>query len=247
MKTLLKQTAISFIDTILPPRCVVSGQIVDRQGMIAPDIWAKLDFIRKPQCHTCGFPFDFDVVEGALCASCLDYPKSFDSARAALKYDDASRDLILGFKHADKTHAALAFTPWLKMAGQEMLEEADALIPVPLHPWRLIRRRYNQAAIMAQYLARETNAPVLVDALRRVRPTPPQGHMDAKERYRNVRKAFAVEPKRLPDVKGKTLILMDDVYTTGATVNECTKVLKKAGASKVHILTLARVVKDGFG
>lgn len=247
MKQLLKRGIASCVDTVLPPRCVISGETVDKQGMIAPHMWRQLDFIHGAKCDACGFPFGFDVMEGSLCASCIDYPKSFDSARSALKYDDISRDLILGFKHGDQTHAARAFTPWLKAAGKDMLGVADCIVPVPLHRLRLIKRRYNQAAIMAQYLSKETGVPVLVDGLKRVRSTPPQGHMDTKARYRNVRKAFVVNPKRLNTLAGKTVILMDDVYTTGATVNECTKALKKAGVAAVHVLTLARVVKDGFG
>jgi ComF family protein len=247
MKALVKHAANLALDTILPPRCVMSGQLVDSQGMIAPDIWAALDFIADPKCDTCGFPFDFDVSEGSLCASCLDYPPSYDSARAAIKYDDASRSIILGFKHADKTHAAAAFTPWLKLAGNDILERADILIPVPLHRRRLIARRYNQAAIIAQYLSKETGVPAMLDALQRRRSTKPQGHMSASQRFKNVRSAFALNPEHLQSIEGKNVVLADDVYTTGATVNECTKVLKAAGAQEVHILTLARVARDGFG
>jgi ComF family protein len=215
--------------------------------MIAPDIWGALDFIADPKCDTCGFPFDFDVSAGSLCASCLDYPPSYDSARAAIKYDEASRSIILGFKHADKTHAAAAFTPWLKLAGQRMLEQGDLLIPVPLHRRRLIARRYNQAAIIAQYLSKETGVPARLDALHRKRATTPQGHLSASQRFKNVRSAFAINPAHAQSIEGKKIILIDDVYTTGATVNECTKVLKAHGAQEVHILTLARVARDGFG
>jgi ComF family protein len=247
MKARVKQAAAMALDTILPPRCVISGKIVDAHGMIAPDIWGELDFVADPKCDTCGFPFDFDVSEGSLCASCLDYPPSYDSARAALKYDEASRGVILGFKHADKTHAAAAFMPWLKLAGQRMLEQSDMLIPVPLHRRRLIARRYNQAAIIAQYLSKDTGVPAILDALQRKRATKPQGHMSASQRFKNVRSAFVLNPEHVQSVEGKVITLIDDVYTTGATVNECTKVLNAAGAGEVHILTLARVARDGFG
>jgi ComF family protein len=232
------------VDTVLPPRCIVSGQMVERQGMIAPEIWAGLVFIAEPFCATCGFPFDFEVDKDSLCASCLANPPPYTSARSALKYGDVSRDMILGFKHADKTHAVRAFIPWLKRAGAEMLKDADMLVPVPLHYFRLITRRYNQSAVIANALSHETGIQIIPDLLKRTRATPSQGHLTAKQRFRNVRRAFAINSRH--DVKDKTIILVDDVYTTGATVRECAKVLKKAGAKDVHILTLARVVREGY-
>lgn len=231
------------LNTILPPRCVLSGDMVDQQGMISPQSWAQLDFIHDPLCQSCGAPFGYEVQQGAHCASCIDYPPPFDSARAALKYNDASRNLVLGFKHADKTHGALAFVPWLKTAGRDMLSSADALIPVPLHRWRLLKRRYNQSAIIGHYLSKDTKIPMLHDALIRTRYTPVQGHMSHDERRKNVRKAFIANPVHEDDIKDKTLVLIDDVYTTGSTVKECTKALRKAGAKKIHILTLTRTVK----
>ncbi|MCB1651023.1 MAG: ComF family protein [Alphaproteobacteria bacterium] len=235
------------LDTVLPPRCALTGQIVEAQGTLSPEGWQKLEFITAPFCENCGFPFSFEVQEHTLCAACIDYPPSYDSARAALKYGDGSRDLILGFKHGDKTHLLPGFVPWLCRAGAQMLTQADYLIPVPLHYRRLVRRRYNQAALIAQGISKETGVPVLIEALRRTRSTPPQGYMNASDRHKNVRRAFEIHPLYASMIKDKTLILIDDVYTTGATVNECTKVLKKAGAKAVHILTLARVAHDGFG
>ena len=151
--------------------------------------------------------------------------------------------MILGFKHADQTHAARAFVPWLKNAGAEMLEEADVLIPVPLHRWRLLKRRYNQSAIIAHYLAKDMNIPVLHEGLIRTRATPTQGHLNFEQRRKNVKRAFVVNERYLSDIKGKKVVLIDDVYTTGATVKECTKALKRAGVKEVHILTLARVAR----
>ncbi|MGH1398196.1 MAG: ComF family protein [Alphaproteobacteria bacterium] len=255
MKAKIKEIAHIALDTILPPRCVVSGDMVDRQGMVAPHVWAAMDFIHDPMCVKCGVPFDyaasgmaeiagFEGDEGLECMQCLDYPPPFASARAALRYNDESRDLILGFKHGDQTHAALAFVPWLMNAGREMLGQADVIVPVPLHRWRLLQRRYNQAAIMAHYVSKESGVPHVCDFLVRKRATATQGHLSFDERRKNVRKAFEVNGKYVDDVKGRSIILIDDVYTTGATVKECAKALKRAGAGEVHVLTLARVVKD---
>ena len=234
------------VDMVLPPRCIITGDTVEAQGMIAPKAWAELDFISAPFCNACGFPFDFEADGDALCGPCVSERPIYESARAALKYNDSSRSLILGFKHGDKTHAVLAFVPWLRRVGEEMLAQADYLVPVPLHRWRLVARRYNQAALIAQALSKDCGVPVMLDALERVRATPSQGHLKAKDRLKNVKKAFAVNLKTQAAIKGKTIILIDDVHTTGATVEECTKILLKSGAAHVHVLTLARVVKDGF-
>ncbi len=235
------------VDMILPPRCIISGEEVEVQGMISPAAWAGLNFISDPVCECCGFPFEFGTEEaGRLCGPCLQDRPVFRSARAALKYDDASRDMILKFKHADQTHAVLAFVPWMGRAGQEILSQADVLVPVPLHRWRFLKRRYNQAALIAYALSRRSGVPCLPDAIERRRATPSQGHLRAGERKKNVRNAFAVPADRQDMVRGRSVVLIDDVYTTGATVNECAKSLLAAGAASVDILTLARVVKPGM-
>ncbi|MCF8495503.1 MAG: ComF family protein [Alphaproteobacteria bacterium] len=242
MKTLSSQA----LDAILPPRCPVSGEAVESQGTVSPAAWSALDFIHDPLCGTCGFPFPYETEPGMLCGACLADPPPFETARAALIYNDGSRDLILGFKHADRTYAVTAFMPWMARAGADMLAQADALIPVPLHRWRLLKRRYNQAGLIAAALAKSGGTPLWSDAMMRTRSTPPQGHLAARERHENVRKAFAVSPRYAQKIKGKRLILVDDVYTTGATVRECAQVLRKSGAGAVHVLTLARVVKAGY-
>lgn len=251
MQKIIKEISTHALDTILPPRCVITGEMVEQQGMIAPSAWSELDFVANPKCQKCGVPFGFEVdgveSDGEMhCVQCLDYPPPFDSARAVLRYNDQSRNLILGFKHADQTHAALAFVPWLKMAGAEMLEKADVLMPVPLHRWRLLKRRYNLSSIMAHFLSKEIGLPVLHEGLVRTRATPTQGHLNFEERRKNVRRAFEVNKRYIDKIREKNVVIIDDVYTTGSTVKECTKALKKAGAGEVHILTLARVARyDG--
>ncbi len=234
------------IDVVLPPRCPFTGEIVDSAGTVSPSAWAALSFIAAPYCDACGFPFEFAVPKGSgetLCAACLSDRPPYKHARAALVYNDASRDFILGFKHGDQIHSVVAMVPWLKQAGADILADADIIVPVPLHRWRLLRRRYNQAAIIGRAIAKECGKNFVPDALTRTRATPAQGHLKAKERAQNVKRAFALHPAR--SVSGKKIVLVDDVYTTGATVNECVKVLLRAGAAEVSILTLARVVKPG--
>lgn len=230
------------VDTVLPPRCVVTGDIVDGQGMVAPQVWRDLQFISAPFCACCGLPFAFEMAEGTLCTGCLTDKPPYTTARAALVYDDLSRDMVLKFKHADQTHAVHAFIPWLRRAGADMLAQGDVLIPVPLHRFRLLQRRYNQSALIAQALSASCGLPWLPAALSRSKATPSQGHLGYKERQKNVRNAFAIAQPEA--IQGKTVLLIDDVYTTGATVKECSKALLKAGAKDVHVLSVARVVRE---
>lgn len=232
------------IDFILPPRCIVTGDIVDNQGMLSPKAWTKLTFISDPQCQKCGIPFEFDDGNSqSTCMKCLDRPPAYHKARSALVYDDASRDLVLAFKHGDKTHYIMGFLPWLKRAGQELITDSDIVMPVPLHQIRLIQRRYNQAGIIARFLAKDCSKTLVLGGLERVRSTPPQGFMNATERQKNVRRAFAVSTKHKKAIQGKTILLIDDVLTTGATIEECTQTLMAAGAKAVNVLTLTRTIR----
>lgn len=242
-----KDVVMRGVDVILPPRCSLTGDIVDAQGMISAAAWAGLDFIAEPFCDQCGIPFDFEYdshAEQGKCLPCIDNPPPFERARAPLIYNDTSRDLILGFKHGDKTHMVRSFVPWLKRSGAQMLKGADYLIPVPLHRRRLIARRYNQAAIIADALSKTTDVDHLPMALRRTRSTPSQGHLKTDERAKNVRKAFDIDARYAERLKGGAVILIDDVYTTGATVKECAKTLIEGGVSRVDVLTIARVLKE---
>jgi ComF family protein len=234
------------VDMVLPPRCLVTGEVVDSPGKLSPAAWAALRFIGAPLCAACGYPFDFQTEDVSLCAACLREPPLYASARAALIYDDNSRGVILKFKHADRTDGVHTLAGWMARAGAGILSAADVIVPVPLHRWRLLRRRYNQSALLGQALGRRSGRIFVADALFRRRSTPIQGHKGFRERHRNVHGAFAVNPKRLELLQGKTVVLVDDVYTSGATIRECTKTLLNAGAASVHVLTLARVVKPDY-
>lgn len=233
------------IDLVLPARCPVTGETVAAPGKISVTAWKELSFLTDPMCYRCGVPFSYQAGEYAECADCLGRPPAFDSARAALKYDAASRGMILGFKHGDQIHTVHSFVPWLCRAGEGFLKDTQVLIaPVPLHPLRLIRRRYNQAGEIVKVLARQTGRESALDLLQRKRATVPQGHLSPKDRRNNVKGAFALNPKYHDLVKDRPVILVDDVLTTGATVSECARILKMAGAREVNVLTVARAVKD---
>lgn len=242
-----KQTLVhlggKFIDFILPPLCPATGAMVDRIGMVSPDFWQKLNFIHAPFCDICGIPFSYDG-DARQCGSCLDHPPLYRQARAALRYDDGSRDIILRFKHGDQTHAVQAFIPWIRQAGHELLNAADIIIPVPLHRLRMIKRRYNQADLIGKALAKNyPDKTYLADGLTRQKNTMSQGHKSRADREKNIKGAFIVPPKYKNQYEGKTVLIIDDVYTTGSTVNECAKTLYRAGAQAVDVLTLAKIVK----
>jgi ComF family protein len=246
MAKAIPRTLNRFVDMVLPPRCLVTGDVVDSQGMLSPAAWADLRFVAAPLCGCCGYPFEFEIGPEALCAACLRQRPCYETARSALIYDDASRGVILKFKHGDRTEGVPVLSGWMERAGAAMLREADVIVPVPLHRWRLLARRYNQSALLAQALAKRSGKDCIADVLVRVRATGTQGQKGFRERHRNVRGAFAVNPKRAGQVQGKTVVLVDDVYTSGATIEECAKTLLNGGAARVHVLTLARVVKPDY-
>lgn len=229
-------------DAVLPPLCFACRTPVADTGALCAGCWRGLNFISGAQCRRCGVPFDVVVGADDLdCDQCLRQPLSFSRARAPLLYDDASRTLIMRFKHGDQLQAARTFLPWLQSAGAELLPRADVLVPVPLSRWRLFRRRYNQAALLTQQLGAATNKPALVDALLRVRGTKTQGGRTRAERFKNVANAFVAAPKYAASLQGKTVVLVDDVLTTGATASACADALLQAGAARVDVLTVARV------
>ncbi len=233
------------MDLILPPRCFVTGEIVDSPGKLSPAAWSGLRFIGAPQCVVCGYPFDFAIDKDATCGGCLRERPLYESARAVLVYDDGSRGVILKFKHADRTDGVHTLAGWMERAGADLLKSSDVIVPVPLHRWRLLKRRYNQSALLAQVLAARNGRTSVADMLIRTRATPIQGHKGFRERHKNVKGAFGINPKRAAALQGKSVLLVDDVYTSGATITECTKTLLNGGAAEVRVLTLARVVKPG--
>jgi ComF family protein len=244
MRDLLFRAARLGLDAVVPPTCLRCDTIVSGPAGLCARCWPTLAWIDRPFCARCGLPFEFDARD-ALCGACLARPGRIAIARAALRYDAASRDLVLGFKQADRTFAAPTFARWMARAGAEALEGADMLAPVPLHWTRLVRRRFNQSALLARALARESGVPCLPDLLVRVRRTPVQGELGRAARRRNVARAFKLRGRHLVRVRGRTVVLVDDVHTTGATLEECARVLRRAGAAEVRAVALARVVRPG--
>ncbi|HEX3952147.1 MAG TPA: ComF family protein [Stellaceae bacterium] len=231
------------VDGILPPRCLACGAIVDEPDALCPPCWSAMNFFAPPWCAVCGLPFPHPMGEGAVCADCARERHSWERARAVLRYDKYSRQLVLALKHGDRTHLAGALGRWMHRAGNEMLDGVDLLVPVPLHWTRLFARRYNQAGLLAHAIHAAGGPAVAPDWLLRRRRTPSQGRLGVAGRARNVRGAFAMRPGR--SVAGKRVVVIDDVLTTGATAEECARVLRRNGAAFVGVLTLARALRAG--
>jgi ComF family protein len=239
-----KRAGGAALDLLYPPLCLVCRAPVREARGLCAACWKGLTFLEPPLCGCCGLPFEYDPGADSLCAACLSDAPAFDAARAAVAYDDAAKGAILALKRADRLEFAQLFSLWLKRAGQALLDEADVIAPVPLHWRRLWLRRYNQSAVIAQRLARLCGKPFEPQALLRTRPTPSQGEMvSVKARRRNMQGAFKVNPKRIAALQGRTVLLIDDVLTTGATIEACARALKRAKAEKVLVLTVARVAR----
>ena len=231
------------VDLLLPPRALdeaTRGSAVQSAGLTA-DSWARIAFIEAPFCDGCGAPFEYDMGPQARCAACQGRSPAFDHGRAACLYDAHSRDLILKLKHADRTDLCGLFARWSARAAADLLPGLDAVVPVPLHRWRLLHRRFNQAAEIARPLARQAGLAYWPDALTRARPTQSQGGKSGSGRRRNVAGAFRVAPSWRDRIEGRRLLLIDDVLTTGATVEGCARALKRAGAARVDVAVIARV------
>ena len=203
--------------------------------------WQKLTYLEAPLCDVLGLPFAYDQGPGSLSAQALADPPPWDRGRAAVVFDDAAKGLVHALKYRDNTEAGLFMARMMARVGRELVAEADLIMPVPLHRSRLWKRRFNQAAFLAQPIALAASKAFATDILLRNLPTRQQVGLKAEERRKNVRKAFQVPFEKQALVFGKTILLVDDVRTTGATLVACCEALKKAGAARVNVLTFALV------
>jgi len=231
------------LDLLLPPRCAACDNPVTVQGQLCATCFGGMGFISAPMCSRCGVPFA-SVDQGgaeALCPGCRTHTPVFRSARAALRYDMQGRRLILPLKHGDRVELASILAPMMVRAGAALLDRADVLVPVPLHRKRLFQRKYNQAAVLALAVGGLAGVAVLPDALMRTRRTAPLDEKSPEERAAEVAGSFQIRPSRAGLVVGRTVVLIDDVMTSGATANACAAALLAAGAAAVDVLLAARV------
>lgn len=237
-----RATAEAVLNFALPPTCISCGTVTGSAGGLCGTCWGRLSFITNPCCERTGAPFAFDDGAPRLHPDALDAPPAFDRARAAVTFTDAARDLVHKLKYADRLDVAAPLARLMAQAGSELLVSADLIVPVPLHGARLWRRRFNQAALLGRHLAALSGKPLRTDLLARRRATRSQTSLGRSARRTNVAGAFAACGDAASVLAGRRVLLVDDVYTTGATLDACALALRRAGASGVDALTFARVV-----
>ncbi len=236
LRKVLGRGALNFL---LPPLCPRCSMPVADEPAFCHACFSKLRFTKKPFCYACSFPFEGYVKHESLCFACQARPPAFDRAFAPLLYDDASSGPILALKHADQTQHVPLFARLMMSRAPRVFRKSDLVVPVPIHPRRLRRRLYNQAALLARLVGRHWELPIACDVLERSRYTPPLGDLPPRRRLLILRRIFSC--RQGYRVRGKSVLLIDDVMTSGLTAEFCARCLKRAGAKEVSVLTVARV------
>jgi ComF family protein len=235
----------AMLGAALPPLCPACREPLAHTGGLCPACWSKLSFIAPPFCERLGIPFSYDPGPGTVSMEAISDPPAYARARAAVRFDEVARTLVHSFKYGDRLDLAPTFGRWMAFAGRELLDNADGLVPVPLHWQRSWARRFNQSAALAKAIAAESNVPACHGVIARVKSTAQQVGLTRSERARNVQGAFRVPDAAKAEVTGRRLVLVDDVLTSGATVDACARALLRAGAANVDVLVFARVVNAG--
>lgn len=243
LRRLARRAGKAALDLVYPPSCLACQSAVEAPGTLCPVCWTRMRFIERPYCERLGTPFAQDLGAGLISPEAMVDPPVWNRARAVAVYDEGpGRLLIHRLKYYDRMDVAGPMGRWMARAGGELLADADALAPVPLHRWRLAGRRFNQAMALARVISGESGVPVEPFALERVKPTPPQVGRSKSQRATNMQGAFRVTEEARPRVAGRRLVLVDDVLTSGATTNAAARALLRAGAASVDVLVFARVV-----
>jgi ComF family protein len=241
LSPVLARLGRSVVDLLLPPACAGCGAATGSPDGLCAPCWSRIDFIAPPVCEVYGTPFSYEMAEGMLSAAAIADPPPFDKARAAALYGPVAKSLVHQLKYRDRPEVAKTIAQAMCRAGSQLLAESDLIVPVPLHRFRLWRRRFNQSAVLAHHVSGLARVPCDPWALDRVRATRQQVGMSKTEREANVRGAFRVPQEKRAAIAGRRILLVDDVYTSGATVKAATRALRRAGARAVFVLTFARV------
>ncbi len=231
-------------DLIVPPVCIACREALSAHHALCADCWRDVSFIRSPLCDRMGIPLPFDTGVTTVSAAALAEPPDYDRARAAAHFAGTARRMVHGLKYSDRQEVRVLLGTWLQTAGHDLLGDTHLIIPVPMSRRRLFWRTFNQAAILAHEIGRRTGLPVSVSTLRRRRATRPQVGLTRAQRRDNMEGAFAIAKRKRVRIEGQNILLIDDVITTGATVNACARALKRAGAHRVDVLAVAMVAGE---
>lgn len=239
-----RRLAAAALDLVFPPVCIACRRATEAHEALCAPCWTAMRFIERPFCERLGTPFEQDLgAPGLLSPAAIADPPVFNRARSVARFDDGpARILTHRLKYYDRLELARPVARWMARAGAELVSEADVLVPVPMHRLRLLKRRFNQAALLAHAVSAETGIGVATQALLRLKPTPPQVGLSRAQRADNMQGAFRVAEDRTHEVAGRRVLLIDDVMTSGATANAAARALLRAKAARVDVLTFARVV-----
>lgn len=246
IKSLVRNAARWPAQLLFPPTCGGCRRIVSQPGTLCGVCWQRLRFLERPWCEVLGIPFSHEMGAGILSAEAIANPPPFDRARAAVAHTDVAKQMVHQLKYADRTDLAPWMARWMVRAGQELLVDTDLIVPVPLHRRRFLSRRFNQSAELARSVAQLAQQRYEAAVISRVKPTQQQVGLGARQRHDNVRGAFKVAEEAEIEVAGRKVLVVDDVYTTGATVAAVSKALRKAGAARIDVLTFSRVLPGDF-
>jgi ComF family protein len=243
MFTQIKKLCKNSFDLLFPARCFLCNSITAETGLCV-DCWQEINFISPPYCKKCGHPFDVEIDKNVLCGNCISSPPPYKQAFGLFKYDEHSRKIIHKIKYSDKTNFIPYFTNILSFGAKEIIGKVDIILAVPMHRLKYLSRKYNQSQLIAYNLAKQNRKLYYPDLIIKAKVNKPQSGLSKKERKANVAGVFAVKEKYRATMKGRKLLLIDDVMTTGETINACTKLLLKKGCKSVYVLTLARTAID---
>lgn len=231
-------------DIVVPPACLSCSAHTSEQGTLCPRCWGEMHFVEQPYCEVLGRPFGYDYGAGTVSPEAIADPPPFDRLRSVVVYNDLARSLVSGLKFGDRLELAPWMAKWMSVAGRELIAECDMIVPVPLYWRRLFARRFNQSAELARNIAKLSGNKYMPLVVERRKKTRQQVGLSASQRARNVQGAFVVPVHAKPLVEGMRVLLIDDVYTSGATVKACARAFRRAGVGGIDALTFASVTSD---
>ncbi len=241
---MLKNFVSKLVEAFFPSHCLACEKIISRDGLFCSECWLKLQFVTDPKCKICSYPFEIEIAHASpLCSKCLIKKPSYDKLLTIFRYNHVIKKIIGSFKYRDQTFLAKKFSKILADKARSEIVDCDFIVAVPLHPKKLRERKFNQAVFLCRNLLKFFPEKIFYpEMLLRMKNTRPQVELRKKEREKNLKRAFLVKPKYRDLVSGKKILLVDDVATTGATLENCAKELKRCGAKEVVVLTIAKTI-----